>query len=104
MQSVDAFSYILDKDGYGVFFKKVGFDTFVLSVSNQQFTLVPYTSTFNYLNAISLFYLDLFTTEISPKLNTSWVSYNTDTNFNDLTINSSKSVGDLASNNICHFE
>jgi hypothetical protein len=104
LQSIDAFSYILDKDGYGVFFKKVGFDTFVLSVSNQNFALVSYTPTYNYLNAVSLFYLDLTSTQIQLKLNTSWVSYNADTNFNDLTINSTKSVGDLVSNNICHFE
>jgi hypothetical protein len=105
LQSIDAFSYILDKDGYGVFFKKVGLDTYVLSVSNQLFTLTPYTSSYNYLNIESLFYVDLlFSANIAPKLNTSWVSYNTDTDFNKLTINSSKSLDNIVSNNICHFE
>lgn len=104
LQSLDAFSYILDKDGYGVFFKKVGFDTFVLGVSNQTFTLVPYTSTYNILDSVSLFYLDLTRTEISPKLNTSWVSYTPDTTFNNLNINSEKSLSDIVSNSICHFE
>lgn len=104
LQSIDAFSYILDPNGYGTFFKKVGFDTYILGVSNQNFTLIPYTSSYNYLNTTSLFSLDLTVTQIQPKLNTSWVSYDTGTNFNNLLINSSKSVSDLPSNNICHFE
>jgi hypothetical protein len=101
----DIFSYVLDNQGFAIFVKRFNSDTFILGVdpNSIEFALYPYTTDFNYLTQKTLFGVQLIDNIIKPKLNTSFVSYDTDT-LNDLSINQSKSIFGLKNNNIVHLQ
>lgn len=101
----DIFGYVLDKQGYAVFLKRFGGDTYILAVNptTVTFELQPYTSSTNYLLPQTLFSVKLIDNLFTTKTNTSWVSYNRDV-LNDLNVENSRSIFNLKNNNILHFE
>jgi hypothetical protein len=101
----DIFSYVLDDQGFAIFVKRYNSDTYILGIDpiTIQFVLYPYTTSFNYLTQNTLFGVQLIDNIIKPKVNTSFVSYDTDT-LNDLSINQSKSIFGLKNNNIIHLQ
>lgn len=99
----DGFDYILDNSGYIYFTKWVGGDHYVVAVDNGVFELIPFISNSTLLENNCLFRVLVTDTNISPKLNTSWISYKTD-QVDNLAINPNKSVTGLKNNCILHFE
>lgn len=101
----DVFSYVLDQQGYAIFLKRFGGDTFIVSINTASLTfeLQPYTSATNYLLPQTLFGIEFVDNLLEPKTNTSWVSYNQQ-NLNDIHINDEKSIFNLKNNSIIHFE
>jgi len=100
----DAFSYILDEQGYLTLFKKVGITTYMVGVSGSNLGLYAYDPLLNTISSNTLLNVKLIKNTIQPKLNTSWVSYETGINQNELKINSDKSLYDINTNNVCHIE
>ncbi len=100
----DAFSYILDEQGYLTLFKKVGITTYMVGASGSSLGLYSYDPKLNTISSNTLFNVKLIKNTIKPKLNTSWVSYETGIDQNELKVNSEKSVYDINTNNVCHIE
>jgi hypothetical protein len=105
LSNPDTFSYVLDNQGFAIFAKRFNDNTVILGVdpTTVEFVLYPYTTSFNYLTQKTLFGVQLIDNIIKPKMNTSFVSYDTDT-LNDLSINQSKSIFGLKNNNIIHLQ
>ena len=101
----DTFSYVLDQQGYALFFKRINSQTYILAVDTAtlDFKFVQYTSNFNYTTPETLFGVDLINNIVDYKLNTSWVSYDKQ-HINSLQINNSRSIFNLRNNSIFHFE
>lgn len=101
----DIFGYVLDKQGFAVFLKRFGSDTYILAVNPTTiaFELQEYTSSTNYLLPQTLFGVKLIDNLFTTKTNTSWASYNIG-NLNGINVNNTRSIFNLKNNNILHFE
>lgn len=100
---VDGFDYVLDNSGYIYFTKWVNGDYYLVTANNGVLGLTLFTSNIAIDTNNCLFRVAITDTSISPKLNTSWVSYKPD-EVENLVVNTAKSVTGLKNNNILHFE
>jgi hypothetical protein len=99
----DGFDYVLDNSGFVYFTKWLYGDHYLVTANNGVLGLTPFTSNTVITENNCLFRIAVTDTSISPKLNTSWVSYKPN-EVNNLVINTAKSVTGLKNNNILHFE
>jgi hypothetical protein len=100
---LDGFDYFLDKSGYIYFTKQVAGDNYLIIRNGAELDVKLLESNLDTETQNALFRINITDTSISPKLNTSWVSYQTDVADN-LAVNVNRSSFNLKTNNILHFE
>lgn len=99
----ECFDYVLDSSGYMQLTKWVAGEYYLVTVEDSRLKLQQLTSNLDLEKYNCLFKVLITDTSISPKLNTSWVSYKTtETDYPNINLN--KSTLGLKTNNILHFE
>jgi len=100
---IDGFDYVLDISGFIYLTKWVKGDYYLVTANNGVLGLTLFTSNTIINENNCLFRIAITDTSISPKLNSSWVSYKPD-QINNLVVNTARSVVGLKNNSILHFE
>lgn len=97
----DTFRYYLDSDGYLLLFKNTQAGMKIVTLSGDRLTLQLLPENASYRSNNNLIKINYNFLDISPKLNTSYISYDVNKQ-NDLELNYNKSLGNIPNQYLLH--